>query len=364
MQTSREAVDSLIRGGRADYVPLHDAPWGDTIDKWRGQGMPVDGEGKPVDIVDHFGFDMAGVGGWFQWMARTEQETLEENDNWKVVRNGNGAVLKWWKTHSGTPEHIDFDMSSRKVWEETYRPLLVEADPRARVDLDAARKHLARRRADDRWTYYGHQFIWECLRASLGDVNMYMALVEDPEWIRDFNRVHTDLWKACYRLLIEEVGKPDGVWIYEDLGYRDKLFCSPSILADLVFPFYAEMVEFFHGYDLPVVLHSCGYQAPMIPLAIEAGFDALNPMEVKAGNDIFVYAEKYGEQLMFVGGLDAVVLESGDRGLIRRTVTDFMQGLKARNARFVFGSDHSLSTNIDYADFLYALEVYRDLREY
>lgn len=34
--------------------------------------------------------------------------------------------------------------------------------------------------------------------------------------------------------------------------------------------------------------------------------------------------------------------------------------MKARHARFVYGSDHSLSTNIDYDDYLFALEVYRE----
>ena len=66
----------------------------------------------------------------------------------------------------------------------------------------------------------------------------------------------------------------------------------------------------------------------------------------------------------FSGGLDARILESGDRELIRRGVTDFVRGMKERGARFVYGSDHSLSTNIDYGDFLYSLEVYREHMAY
>jgi hypothetical protein len=38
--------------------------------------------------------------------------------------------------------------------------------------------------------------------------------------------------------------------------------------------------------------------------------------------------------------------------------------MKARGARFVYASDHSLSTNIDYHDYLYSLEVYREHRMY
>jgi hypothetical protein len=52
-------------------------------------------------------------------------------------------------------------------------------------------------------------------------------------------------------------------------------------------------------------------------------------------------------------------LESGDRPAIKRAVTDLITGMRERGARYIYGSDHSLSTNIDYDDFLYSLEVYR-----
>jgi len=366
MQTGREAFDNIMRKKHADHIPCNDAPWGDTLTRWVSEGMPTNDDGSPVDVVEHFGFDMAGCGGWFDWQPmRGFSETVEENDNWRIVRNGAGGLLKWWKTHSGTPEHMDFDMASRKVWEEKYRPLLACEFDRERIgDLSAMTRNLENWRARGRWCIYGNQFIWENMRGSLGDFNMYTALVEDPAWIHDYCRVYTDLYKAAYKIMIEEAGKPDGIWLYEDLGYRDRLFCSPRTLERVIFPYYAEMVEFFHGYDLPVVLHSCGYQAAALPLIVDAGFDALNPMEVKAGNRIFEFVEQWGDRLAFVGGLDARILESGDREVTRKGVTDFIQGMKARGARFVYASDHSLSTNIAYQDFLYSLEVYREQMMY
>ena len=75
-------------------------------------------------------------------------------------------------------------------------------------------------------------------------------------------------------------------------------------------------------------------------------------------------SEQYGDRLAFIGGLDARVLESGDRDLIRREVTRLIEGMKARGARYVFASDHSLSTNVRYDDYRYALDVYREHREY
>ncbi|MBT5533305.1 hypothetical protein HOK31_09605, partial [Candidatus Poribacteria bacterium] len=49
----------------------------------------------------------------------------------------------------------------------------------------------------------------------------------------------------------------------------------------------------------------------------------------------------------------------GDRERTRDGILEFLDGMRARNARFVYGSDHSLSTNIDYEDLLFSLDVYR-----
>ncbi len=360
MQTSREVIDGLLRKKPVERVGLFDSPWGETLRKWVEQGMPADDEGNAVNPVEHFHFDMTGIGGWMKWEPkRGESEVLEETDEWQVTRNGAGAALKYWKNKSGTPEHIDFLMTDRKVWDRDYRPHLVEFDPE-RIDPKAVAESIKKWRGKGYWTHYGTMFIWEIMRASMGDYTMYMSLVADPDWIHDFNRVYTDLFKTHYKVLIEEAGLPDGVWIYEDLGYKQRLFASPEVLAEVIFPYYAELVEFFHSYDLPVILHTCGFTEPALDLIVEAGFDALNPMEIKAGNDTLRIADGYADKLAFVGGLDARVIESGDRDLIRREVTRLVEGMKKRGARYVFGSDHSISPNVDYEDFLYALEVYRE----
>ena len=60
-----------------------------------------------------------------------------------------------------------------------------------------------------------------------------------------------------------------------------------------------------------------------------------------------------------IGGLDARILESHDHALIRREVAALVDGMKSIGARYIFASDHSISTNVDYADFQVAVETYR-----
>jgi uroporphyrinogen decarboxylase len=391
MQTPREVVNALLRKQQAERIALMEGPWPDTVAAWVQQGYPTrqvykkkgqdhwrreDGmsekvvqEGwyeEPVPIWKYFGFDMVGTGGWFDINPiRGYEELLEETPEWTIKRNGSGAALKYWKHKSGTPEHVDFLMSNREIWERDYRPHLVTWDEERMGDMEEMRRNHLEAKQADRWCHFGHMFIWECMRQSMGDVTMYSSLVLDPDWIHDYNQVYTDLYKKAFAYLFDHLGLPDGIWLYEDMGYKNGLFASPRLLGELIFPYYTEMVDFFHARDLPVVLHTCGSTAEAMPLIIEAGFDAVNPMERKAkGNDPFVFAEKYGDKLAFVGGFDARIFETNDKDLIRKEMVAYVNGMKARGARLVFASDHSLSTHVRLDTYQYAVEVYRELMWY
>lgn len=374
---SRDLTHSLLaKDGDPVRVGLYETFWAETLRNWLDQGYPshtqlIDGQEVPVpdNPTFHFDFDMLHCGGLFDVdPIQGYNEILEETDEWATIRNGAGADLKYWKHKSGTPEHIAFAMTSREIWDRDYRSHLLQLDPKRFESgkwkgggtLDQDRALLARGRAAQKWCSYAHVFIWEIMRQDMGDVCMYESLILDPGWIRDFNRVYTDFFKMHFRALFDELGLPDGIWIYEDLGYKVGLTASPKVLSALVFPYYAELVDFFHSYRLPVVFHTCGDITQAIPLIVEAGFDALNPMEVKAGCDTLAFAEQYGDQLAFVGGFDVRILETNDHALIKREVAAMIEGMKARNARYFFHTDHSISPRISYDSYRLALDTYRE----
>ena len=230
MQTSRQVVDDLLRGGKAERVGLVDSPWGDTLVAWIQQGYPTrkvykevgetrwreDGKSEEVEVAgeyeepvppwQHFGYDMVGVGPWFDIQPlRDHSELVEETDAWEVKRNGAGAALKYWKHKSGTPEHIDFRMTTREIWERDYRPHLLELDPE-RVKVAETRKNYAMAYQAGKWTHFGHMFIWELMRQSMGDVTLYESLVLDPAWVHDYNQVYTDFFKKHFDYLFRAGG--------------------------------------------------------------------------------------------------------------------------------------------------------------
>lgn len=366
MTSAREVIQKLYRSEGAPRVGLRDSPWKDTLQKWLGQGYPRNADGEPVSPADHFNFDMVGIGG-FPWKAKLLDEAIVvENDEWKIVRDGNGASFKWWKNKSGTPEHVDFAMTNRSIWETEYKPHVVGSARLRATDeaLATIKKNLENTQREGKWADFGLRGLWENMRAAFGDISLYENMLLDPDWILDYCGTYTDLYKEEIRICFSEVGEPDGVWFFDDLGYRGVTFCAPELYEKLVFPFYRDLINVIHGYGIPVTLHTCGYTESVLDLIVQAGFDGLHPMEVKAGNDPLRIADSYADKLVFVGGLDARILESHDRDHIQNEVSGFIDGMKDRGARCVFGSDHSLSTNIDYADFQYALGVYREHMAY
>ena len=364
MKDSRSVVNSLLRREKLQRIATCDYFWPDTLKNWLGQGYPADKDGNPAAPEDVFDLDLAFVGGWFDVLPLPNvKEIVEESDEWVIHKNGAGASLRYWKNRSGCPEHIDFEMTSRTIWEQKYRSHLLQVD-KNRLDIKGARDMFKKRGEQGFWTYYGNLFVWENMRQSMGDLCLYENMLADPAWIHDYNRVYTDFFKAHYDVMFEEVGMPDGIWVYEDLGYKNGTFCSPKTCEEILFPYYKELVDYFHSHGLPVVLHSCGNIEGILDQIVATGFDALNPMEVKAGCDVVRFAQKYANKLTFIGGMDVRILESGDRKEIKDEILRLTKELKGLGASYVFASDHSISTNVRYDDYRYALDLVRENSSY
>ena len=355
--TSREVISTLLSGQQA-RIGLYENIWPDTLQNWSQQGYPIE-----ADPAEYFGMDIGRIGAAFDPSPRPGyNRIIEETSSWQIVEDGFGAVSKRFKGRSATPGHIDWAMRDRSVWESRFKPALMELDEK-RIPATHLSTKLKQYRADSKWICFNMSFIWEGFRQAVGDVCMYESLLDDPEWILDFNETMLRLYTTHIARTIELVGKPDGIWLSEDLAYNQGLFCAPSVLEKLYMPYYRRFNEFAHANGLKVILHSCGDITSALPLIIEAGFDALHPLQIHAGCDPFQIAAKYGRDIALIGGLDAHVIETNDLDLIRSTQTALIQGMRRANARYIFSSDHSLSTNVNYYTYRAILDTYHALAE-
>jgi uroporphyrinogen decarboxylase len=353
---SRDVMMALLNKEIPERMGVYEHWWPETLNQyWISQGYPA--RANPEEF---FNYDITSCGGWFNsepFMNVTE--TVEDSDQWRLIRDGRGALLKYWKHKSGTPEHVDFEVKTREAWAK-YREPLLAYDPNRLGDFEAARATLASARERGKFSVFGNMLFFELLRATLGDMTFLPALLEEPEWLHDFCQVYLDFYIRHYEVLFRECGVPDGFFIYEDLGYTNGLFCSPDLLREMIFPYFNKFVGYLKDYGMKVILHSCGDIRKAVPLMIEAGIDCLQPMEAKAGCNVVEFAETYGNKLCYMGNIDVTVLGTNDRAKVEAEVAGKVKRLKEMRIPYVFHSDHSIPPNVSFATYMHALSVFKE----
>ena len=100
MLTSKERITRILQHQPVDRVGLFEVFWKETAEKWAGEGRLE----KPEMVSEHFGQDIRRAGGEITPMAwrlvnpvadlDAGDTIVEESDTVKLVRNGNGALLR------------------------------------------------------------------------------------------------------------------------------------------------------------------------------------------------------------------------------------------------------------------------------
>ncbi|MCS6861790.1 MAG: hypothetical protein NZT92_15910, partial [Abditibacteriales bacterium] len=214
--TSRERILLALNHQEPDRVPIHDSPWATTIRRWRQEGLP-----ENVSPHQYFGYEIVGFGADLSFQLPTQ--TVEETDDYTIVRNANGALVKNWKHATSTPEMIDFTITTREKWEE-YKPLLAWNDKR--VNWDAV-EDCRRAREQGQFVVFSAAFGYDKTQGIVGSERLLMAMVEDPEWCRDMFETASDMVIQAAEEMMTRGFEFDGAWVYDDNGYRNGTLFSP-----------------------------------------------------------------------------------------------------------------------------------------
>ena len=96
----------------------------------------------------------------------------------------------------------------------------------------------------------------------------------------------------------------DVIYLQDDYGCNGRPLISVKMWLEFTYPHLARMVEAAHDCGLPFMLHSCGYQMCFLEHYVEAGIDALQSFQPKAGNDFDAACRQVGDRLAFATGID------------------------------------------------------------
>jgi uroporphyrinogen decarboxylase len=328
-----------------------DSVWWATEAKWRSQGFLPEG----ISANDFLDFDMA----WFapDVSLQLPYKVIEEDDEYITYQNQNGSIRRDHKDYTSTPQILSTIIQEPDDWLKVKHKL--EPDP-GRVDWDVWLPEFERNYNNDRYITFAAANGYDWTQHLIDSERLLMYILTEPDMVVDIYRTQSDLILRMFDMMLERGFKFDGALLFCDLGYRHGPLFSPEIYREQLFPIHKEMYEYFHEHGCQTFLHSCGDVRQLMPMFIEAGIDCLNPCEVKANMDIMELKAQYGDEMAFFGALDVRLLEQSNPSTIEEKIRKFVP-VANENGGYIFGSDHSVTTEVDFQVFKKACDLARSL---
>ena len=354
----KERITNILQRKPVDRIGVYEHFWGDTYGQYLKQGHIKEGE----SFEGHFKFDMCEC--WAFNLAVDldfEQKIIEETDETVTLLDGNGAILRRHKLHDSTPEHIGFTVKCREDWEKA-KPLLLR-DTERRINFDAYRNVKKAAREAGLFFVWSGVNVFECMHPVCGHENLLVGMAVDPDWVSDMAETYANLLVKLQKILFEKEGAPDGIWYYEDMGFKERPFFSENMYRDMIMPYHKQTIAYAHSLKLPVIMHSCGFVEPLLPSMIEAGIDCLQVIEIKAGMDLLRIYKKYGDKISLMGGIDVRALYTNDKKIIDAELNAKIPVVK-KGFGYVLHSDHSIPKTVNYETFTYYLKKALELGRY
>lgn len=351
--TSRERFLLALNHREPDRIPVCDTPWETTIARWHAEGLPAD-----THPHGFFGYEWASQTA--DTSARLPEVTLEETDEYRIIKDAWGATTRVFKGRESVPELLDYTITTRDLWLE-YKPLFAWDD--TRVNWEQALATNRSLRESGLFSTYSAGFGFDRVQRFAGAPTVLMAMIEDPDWIADMFETIGDLIIASCAEMIARGMEFDGAFIWNDMGYRNGPFFSPALYRRLEFPVQKRLCDFFHSHGMPVILHTDGNVRSLIPGFIEAGFDCLQPIESKAGMDLVELKHQYGDRLAFMGGIDVRAMADPDPLAIEREISRKIP-VAMRGGGYIYHSDHSVPDNVCFERYQRVMELVRHYGDY
>ncbi len=351
--TTHERFRRMYEHREADRVPMLASPWGTTIERWRREGLPTD-----VGFHDYFGLDhVVGVGG--DVSPRYEGRVVEESDEYIVRLDAWGTVSKNWKHASSTPEWISRRIVDRDTWQHAKARMAMGPD---RINWKHLEANYRTWRENGWWIQGGLWFGFDVTHARVvGTEELLIWMADDPELVSDIFNTELDCSLQLLDVIWDRGYTFDGIHWCDDMGYRNGPFFSLDMYRQLLKPAQKRAIEWAHAKGIVAHLHSCGNINPLVPELCEIGLDALNPLEVKAGMDPVHLKRTFGDQLVFHGGINAMLWDDIDR--IEAEIRRLLPILK-ENGGYIFQEDHSIPDSVSLDNYRRIVEIARELGSY
>lgn len=151
---------------------------------------------------------------------------------------------------------------------------------------------------------------WSCFFHNVCDFfgmeNYFVKMYTDPDVVEAVTEHVVDFYlRINERLFAQAADQIDMFFFGNDFGSQLDTLISPEMFDRFVMPGFVKFTEQAHRWGMKVLLHSCGSIYRVIPRLIDAGVDALHPIQARAAHmDAETLAREFNGKIVFVGGVD------------------------------------------------------------
>lgn len=360
MNDRQRYLDTILFG-KPDKVPF--APGGpreSTLARWHKEGLP-EGVDWHAYLRQQLGIEPVTPGGPSPWIKHTmipefEEKVIEEREESLVVQDWKGNICEISKRFDVTylryardfvtRSWIKCPVESRADWEQMKLRYDPDDPSRVPVNLEDLGSLAEGRHWVNRLGVHGP--FWQ-LREWLGFENLCVMFLDDPDLVRDMIRFWADYVSKLLLKILPHVAV-DCFHISEDMAYKQKAMISPEMTREFLGPCYAQWRDILRQYNVPVYdVDSDGFIGELIPVWIEFGINACDPMEVAAGNDIVELRREFGRNIAFSGGVDKRAMAKG--GAVIRAEIDRIRPV-VESGGYIPSCDHAIPHDVGWQEML------------
>ena len=358
--------------GKPDFIPLEPGHGREsTLDRWHKEGLPQ--ELGTHDAI-HEAYRQAGgtrelpkQGATFsvdeKMMPQFERKVISKDERNQIVQDWKGNICEisndYTVDHLGGTNRVDFvtrrwikcPVEDRNDWadmKKRYAPLSM-----LRLPQNPARSGEALKNRTWPIQFHFSGPFWQ-LREWVGFENLCMMLHDDPAFVEEMIEFWDDyinkMMKNAFQYVI-----PDSVWISEDMAYKSFSMISPGMARKFLLPTWKKWGQTIIEAGVPVyAMDSDGFIGELIPLWIEAGINACDPIEVAAGNDIIHFRKQFGKSMSYRGGVDKRCIAQGGK-----VIEDEIKRISPviQDGGFIPGCDHGVPNDISWPNFVYYVKL-------
>lgn len=273
---------------------------------------------------------------YLEFAEREDMDGVTIFENQARTPVGDGAFLDEWGVRwlaaeggvsypSGGPIRTKDDLRS-------YKPPSATAPHR----FDTLREAVARFKGKRAIVFLTHE-AFEFSHYLRGLDDLLVDYIEDPQFVHDVARIVID-----YKIELAETAidlGADAIVSGDDYAHRLAPMMSVAHWEEYSLPYLTELIEAVHRKGVPFIKHCDGNIWSILGQMVDAGIDAIDPLEPIAGMDIGRAKERYGDRIALIGNVDCTEV------LTHAPLEEVAGAVKETIAKASVGGGHILASS-------------------